>query len=316
MQPKMPRYSSPLPLWIGEKAKRSFDEASLRWLEEMEHKKSIDDDRTKIAHFRPFFNKLTLDQITADHARDALKGLGRQYKKGGVVKPAGQATKNRYLAWLRSLLRKAEREWGWIDKAPYIKLHGEAKRRVRWLTREEAWRLHDALPEHLQPVFRFALATGLRRSNIVGLKWSQIDLQRHVAWIHPDEAKAGIAIGVALNATAIEAIRAQQGKHKEFVFTYRGNPMRADANTAWRRALKTAGIDNFRFHDIRHTWASWLVQSGVGLAELQEMWGWESADMVRRYAHLAPDHLLAHSQKIDVLWQPNDTITTQKRETA
>ncbi len=78
--------------------------------------------------------------------------------------------------------------------------------------------------------------------------------------------------------------------------------MRVDDNTAWKTGLRRAGIENFRFHDLRHTWASWLVQEGVPLSALQEMGGWESIEMVRRYAHLAPSHLTEHAQKIDALF--------------
>ncbi len=78
--------------------------------------------------------------------------------------------------------------------------------------------------------------------------------------------------------------------------------MRYDANTAWRAALKRAGIEDFRFHDFRHTWASWLVQAGVPISVLQEMGGWESIEMVRRYAHLAPNHLTEHARQIDSIF--------------
>ncbi|MGF6561473.1 integrase [Erwinia aphidicola] len=84
-----------------------------------------------------------------------------------------------------------------------------------------------------------------------------------------------------------------------------------DGNKAWSGALKRAGISDFRFHDLRHTWASWLIQSGVPLSALQEMGGWESIEMVRRYAHLAPNHLTEHARKIDALLAPDDTNTTQ-----
>ena len=87
--------------------------------------------------------------------------------------------------------------------------------------------------------------------------------------------------------------------------------MRVDSNTAWRAALKRAGIDDFRFHDLRHSWASWLIQAGVPLSALQEMGGWESIEMVRRYAHLAPNHLTEHARKIDSLLGDHDTNTTQ-----
>ncbi|MCV5791837.1 tyrosine-type recombinase/integrase, partial [Escherichia coli] len=75
--------------------------------------------------------------------------------------------------------------------------------------------------------------------------------------------------------------------------------------------LKKAGIEDFRFHDLRHTWASWLIQSGVPLSVLQEMGGWESIEMVRRYAHLAPNHLTEHARKIDAIFGASDTNTTQ-----
>jgi len=79
--------------------------------------------------------------------------------------------------------------------------------------------------------------------------------------------------------------------------------MRVDSNTAWRAALKRAGIENFRFHDLRHTWASWLVQAEVPLSALQEMGGWESIEMVQRYAHLAPNHLTEHARHIDAIFR-------------
>lgn len=79
--------------------------------------------------------------------------------------------------------------------------------------------------------------------------------------------------------------------------------MRVDSNTAWRAALKRADIKNFRFHDLRHTWASWLVQAGVPLSALQEMGGWESIEMVQRYAHLAPNHLTENARHIDTIFR-------------
>lgn len=87
--------------------------------------------------------------------------------------------------------------------------------------------------------------------------------------------------------------------------------MRTDSNTAWRAALKRAGIDDFRFHDLRHTWASWLIQSGVPLSVLQEMGGWESIEMVRRYAHLAPNHLTEHAKQIDAIFDSYVPNTSQ-----
>ncbi|MDR0380219.1 MAG: tyrosine-type recombinase/integrase, partial [Candidatus Accumulibacter sp.] len=79
------------------------------------------------------------------------------------------------------------------------------------------------------------------------------------------------------------------------------NPIKRLTTKSWYNALKRAGIENFRWHDLRHTWASWLVQEGVPLYALQEMGGWKTADMVRKYAHLSPAHNLQHVQKINHL---------------
>jgi integrase len=199
---------------------------------------------------------------------------------------------------VRAILRKAANEWEWIERAPAVRMLPEPKRRIRWLTHEEAERLIGELPEHLAEMARFSLATGLRKANVTGLEWSQVNLERRIAWIHPDQAKARKAIGVPLNAEAILVMRRQMGKHPRFVFTHRGKPVRSVNTKAWKAALGRASVTDFRWHDLRHTWASWHVQAGTPPNVLQELGGWESADMVRRYAHLAPDHLAEFAERL------------------
>ena len=178
----------------------------------------------------------------------------------------------------------------------------EPKHRIRWLTRDEADQLMAELPPHLAAMVRFSLETGLRRTNVTMLEWSQVDMERRTAWIHPDQAKARKAIPVPLTATALFVLRQQQGKHPQYVFTYRGHPVKQPNNWAWRKALERAGIKNFRWHDQRHTWASWHVQAGTPLYVLQELGGWSSAEMVRRYAHLSSEHLAEHAEKMSTIW--------------
>jgi integrase len=84
------------------------------------------------------------------------------------------------------------------------------------------------------------------------------------------------------------------------VFTYEGNPVKQVSTRAWYKALKRAGIEAFRFHDQRHTWAWWHVQNGTPLHALQELGGWETPSMVRRYAHLASDHLASYAGKVEL----------------
>lgn len=323
---------------LGDYPSVTFDDACLRWLQEKEHKKSLDDDKTKIEYFLEFFSGRLLSSITETDILKATSGMiNRKHKevweikaasakkKGTKIapykpKPATQATKDRYLAFLRSLFRAAVNDWKWIGKSPTIKVRQKKEIRVRWLTKEEATTLIQCMPDVMKPVVMFALATGLRRSNILNLEWTQIDLQRKVAWIHPEDTKGGKAIGVALNETACRVLRMQIGKHQQYVFVHTeawhradGSPtekvrkMRVDDNTAWNTGLRRAGITNFRFHDLRHTWASWLVQAGVPLTALQEMGGWESIEMVQRYAHLAPNHLVEHARRIDEAMGINGT---------
>ena len=174
-------------------------------------------------------------------------------------------------------------------------------------------------PGHQRDVVLFALSTGLRQSNVIGLEWSQVDLDRRIAWIYGDQAKGGYDIHVPLNAMALEVLTRQVGKHPTRVFTYMGKPI-AWANTrAWREALKRAGIEDFRWHDLRHTWASWPAQHGTPLYVLQEMGTWQSEQMVRRYAHLAPSHLASHADALAValgskLILSDDTTAAQQEE--
>jgi integrase len=204
---------------------------------------------------------------------------------------ASNATTNRTLSVIRAILRKAVIDWEWIDRHPRIKLLPEPKRRVRWLTHEEADKLLSELPPHLKSMAIFTLETGLRQANVTGLSWNQVDIDRQCAWIHPDQAKARKAIAVPLSPRAITIIKEQIGKHPEFIFTYEGNKIIQVSTKAWYNAIKRAGIEDFKWHDLRHTWASWHIQRGTPQHILQELGGWESPEMVKRYAHLSSDHL-------------------------
>ncbi|HHE1453560.1 site-specific integrase [Yersinia enterocolitica] len=318
---------------LGDFPDVTFDDACLRWLEEKAHKKSLDADKGRIGFWLIHFQGVLLKSISEAKIYAAVsKMTNRKHrdnweskasslrKRGDVVEPFVEvpvsiSTKAKHLALMKAIMRAAERDWKWIERGPVIKVPQERGKRVRWLEPHEAIRLINECSEPLKSIVVFALATGLRRSNIVDLQWQDVDLQRKVAWIHPEESKSGQAIGVALNDTACRLLRDQVGNHKKWVFVHQKSStksdgtkaaevrkMRVDGNTAWRLALKRAGIDNFRFHDLRHTWASWLVQAGVPLTVLQEMGGWESIEMVQRYAHLAPRHLSAHAKQIDSIF--------------
>jgi integrase len=275
---------------LGDKPRRTWDEAAYKWLMESQLKKSYREDVSKIGWLQQFFRGKYLDELK----RDVIAQVGEL-----KFKETSPATANRLLALIRAILRKAALDWEWIDKPPVIKLYRESKRRVRYLTPLQANMLIQELPEHLADMVKFSLATGLRRANVTRMEWSQVDIARRVAWIHGDQAKAGKPIHVTLNATAIDVLTKQIGKDPKAVFTYKGKPVTQVNTKAWYKALQRAGIDNFRWHDLRHTWASWLTQQGVPLNVIQEMGAWESSDMVRRYAHLAPEQFAKHARVVD-----------------
>ena len=122
--------------------------------------------------------------------------------------------------------------------------------------------------------------------------------QRH-AWIHGWQSKNRRPISVPLNAAALAVLKRQRDKHSTRVFTFRGKPLNQANTKAWQAAKKRAGIDDFRWHDLRHTWATWQRQAGTPTHELQRLGGWKTGAMVERYAHLAPDHLAVAASRLD-----------------
>lgn len=275
---------------LGEKPRRSWQEAVSRFVEEQDGQPSLKVQKMHLRCLDQYLRERTLDEI----GRDLLDKVAKARKAEGV----SAVTVNRMLEVARAVLRRAASEWEWIDRAPSVRMLVVPKKRIRWLTKAEAAQLLANLPVHLSEMVRFTLATGLREKNVTELEWSQLDLTRKLAWVHPDQAKAKKAIAVPLNAEAVNVIRRQIGKHPLRVFTYRGKPVERCNNHGWRSALKKSGIEDFRWHDLRHTWASWHVQAGTPLHVLQELGGWSTYMMVQRYAHLSAAHLAGHAENV------------------
>ncbi|MEY4441036.1 MAG: hypothetical protein RL442_36 [Pseudomonadota bacterium] len=267
---------------LKERPKKTFKDACDRWLVERSHKASIEDDRQKIVKLTPMIGSKLLSELD----RDALEAT-----LPADTKPA---TRNRYRALLRAILRCAEREWDWLDKAPTLRTEAEPRRRVAFLTREQAESLVSHLPEKYRCLVRFALLTGLRRSNVHGLRWEDVNLAAGMVVVHADQAKARERILVPLNSQAKAMLEAMPEPREGLVFKC---PLRISPTT-WTNACKRAGVPWCRFHDLRHTWASWHAMAGTPMSVLQELGGWHSAEMVRKYAHLAPEHLAAAAEKV------------------
>ncbi|MEH6625424.1 MAG: tyrosine-type recombinase/integrase [Motiliproteus sp.] len=254
----------------------------MRWLADTKEKADHQKDVGKLKWLDQFLRDRYLDEID----RDLIDEVGRIKRD-----ESSPSTANRYFSLMRAILRMARDEWDWIDKVPRFRLYREPQKRVRWLKPKEAERLLLELPPHLKVMAVFSLATGLRQRNVSYLRWDQVSLEKGMAWIHADQSKSRKAIAVPLNLDALSILIQQQGEHPEYCFTYQGEPVDRTTTKAWYSALKRAGISDFRWHDLRHTWASWHVQNGTSLNELMELGGWSSFEMVLRYAHMAADHL-------------------------
>lgn len=290
---------------LGLKPNHSWQEAVIRWLNETSDKATHRDDKTKLAWLDAYLGTLMLDEINLD-VIDTIRAA--------KLKEVSKATVNRYLALIRSVLIRARDEWEWIEKAPKIRLFKESNNRERSLTISEAQALLHELPEHQREIVLFALATGLRQSNVVKLEWSQVNLELKHAWVNGNDSKNRRPIAVPLNDIAISVLQRQSGKHSSRVFTYRGQPFRAANTRAWKHALERAGIENFRWHDLRHTWATWQRQAGTPTHELQRLGGWKTGAMVERYAHLAPDQLAHAASRLNSMFVGYDLATVRHNE--
>ena len=248
------------------------------------------------------------DQMGSYALSDITPSLIAEYRDklaGGVTvrgTTRSPATVNRYLAALSHAFTIAVTEWEWLDDSPMRKVRKptESRGRVRFLSDDERARLLKACKEsgnpYLYTVVVLALSTGMRKEEIMGLTWDDVDLQKGRAILH--ETKNGERRAVALAGHALELLK-DLGKvrridskllfpSKEITPQKPQKPM--DLRTPWENALKKAEISDFKFHDLRHSAASYLAMNGASLAEIAEVLGHKTLQMVKRYAHLSEGH--------------------------
>ncbi len=287
----------------------TWDTACLAWLEgHARDKKSYSTDLSRLRWVNPRLTGRKLDKIN-----NALLTEIRDECLKGAEKPRARSTCNKHLAVISAVLHYAHTK-DWIVGIPNIPYFPEPEGRIRFLTRKEAGRLINELPEHLAQMARFSLATGLRRGNVTGLRWDDVDLARRVAWIWPDEAKAGRAISVPLNDQAVEVLQERLDTNPEFVFTFKDAPIWHVKTKAWDKACKRAELHDVDFHTMRHTWASWHVMAGTPLEVLMQLGGWSSMEMVLRYAHLAPGYLANYAGNVGAVPYNSPTVENEDSE--
>ena len=236
-----------------------------------------------------------------------------QYKSDRI-KDVAPATVNRELACLKCMFNKAI-AWGKTHDNPVckVKLFKENNQRLRYLEKDEIKKLLDSAPEHLKPILIVAVFTGMRKSEILTLEWKNISFEQDIIYLL--QTKNGERREVLMNNTVKNALLAVP-KHKDssYVFCHKNGKPYLNVRKSFDATLIKCGIIGFRFHDLRHTFASQLVMSGVDLKTVQELMGHKMIEMTLRYSHLSPDHkkraiaILENS----IVSNPSQTLKTQE----
>lgn len=245
------------------------------------NKKDFKRDKTKIKILLEFFGDKTLaDKITPKLIEDFKAKMLETYSNAYV---------NRYLACLKTIFNLGiKNEVITNNPMKAVKMLKEDNQKIRYLTKEEEVRLFEHLPEHLKPIVICALQTGLRKSNILNLRWELVDLEFGFIEILAQQNKGHKIIKIPISDKLRETFE-QLPNISEYVFANpdTGLPYK-DISEGFKNACKKAQIENFRFHDLRHTVATRLVEKGIDIRVVQEIMAHSSIVTTQRYMHPTP----------------------------
>jgi integrase/recombinase XerD len=280
----------------GDRPRHRYEEAAERFLLEASIRPTTragytSNDRT----CRPIFEGHFLDEID----RRLLGEFVSKRKRDGV----SDTTIRRALAFVSSVCAMATR-WGWLDTNPVTSFSKrtlkEARPRTRFLSRAEYEALLAHAAAHVRPAITLAVETGLRKEEMFGLTVSAIDLARRE--IRLDQTKSGAPRRVPLTDTAVGTIKALLGQPGRpttpYLFAKADGSRYAQMQEGFNAACRRAKIAGMRWHDLRHTFASWFVQSGGDLYHLSRILGHSTVQMTARYSHLRTDDLHAELRRV------------------
>ena len=233
------------------------------------------------------------------------------------LKEVSPARVNRLVATLKCMFNKAKM-WGRFsgdNPVTKVKMLKENNERTRFLEKEEIVKLLSNCAPSLLPIVVIALNTGMRLGELLGLKWQDIDMKRGMIYLY--NTKNGEKREIPANVKVRTALlKLRRHPNSEFVFCLRNGQPRTQIRSPFFTATDKSGITNFHFHDLRHTFASHLVMSGVDLNTVRELLGHKSMKMTLRYSHLSPDHKKAAvdilSERIDTFWTPEPSVRKGK----
>lgn len=288
----------------GVRPKRSFKEAAVRFLNENQHKASIDTDAILLKSICPFIGDLTLEQVHIGTLQSFIKAKQEAKLKTKSI--------NNTLELVRHILNVAATEWidenslTWLLVAPKIKLLPVKDARAPFpLSWSEQSRFLEALPVHLNQMARFKVNTGCREQEVCQLRWEwekRVPSLNTSVFIIPSHinrdgelrqlVKNGEDRLVILNDEAKAVIEEVRGIHSEFVFSYNGKPITRMNNTAWRNARKKANLSDLRVHDLKHTFGRRLRAAGVSYEDRQDLLGHRSGRITTHYSQAELSNLL------------------------
>ncbi len=274
---------------------RTFSELLDRYKRHIEDKglRSIKTLITQLDEWEKFIGATRLYSLTPAIITSALERIAAiQYGN----RPKSAATLNRYLAALSCALAYGIKSLGWIDVNPVARVEHkrESRGRTRFLSDVERERLlaaaKDSKNKDLYAIIVLAISTGARRGEILSLRWDNIDLDK--GWAVLEHTKNGEMRGLPLWGPALDLVRQLYEKRKSdiWVFPNDKNSGPCEIKRSWATVVAKAGLHDFRFHDLRHTCASYLAMNGASPNEIADVLGHKTLSMVKRYAHLSNAH--------------------------
>jgi integrase len=293
--------------WKPKKVHSPFDkfkEQYLEWSKGNKKPKSSLRDESSLKHLSRFFGGKALSEISSF--------MVEKYKLTRKEEGAKPATINRELGCLRHIFNMAIK-WKKAQSNPVreVKFLKEPKEKDRILTEEEEPRLLEAVrtghkAKHLEAIILTALNTGMRKGEILNLKWSNVDFKNGVITV--EKTKNDDIRKIPMNQKLTEILEGVKKVSKsDYVFSENGKPY-LDVKTGWWTVLEKAGIENFTFHGLRHTFGSRLGMAGVDLRTIQELMGHKDIKMTMRYSHPTPEH---KRKAVETLDQVTTIFTTQ-----
>ncbi|GJL79733.1 MAG: integrase [Nitrospinaceae bacterium] len=292
-----------------EAKRHSLGEMIDRYLRDVLPQKSEVMQRDQYRHLQWWKEQLghkSLADITSINITEYRDQLLRE--PGSRKKKRSSATVVRYMAALSHAFNIAVREWGWLDDSPMRKVTKpkEPRGRVRLLNDDERERLMKACRESDDPflysIVILALSTGARKSEILNLEWGDIDLSREVPVAILYKTKNDERRALPLAGHALEIVKNLSKVRRldtNLLFPDQSGKKPITIRTTWEKALKKADVKDFRFHDLRHSAASYLAMSGASLAEIAEVLGHKTLQMVKRYSHLSEQHTASVVEKMN-----------------